>query len=1013
MANKTSKPTGLSIARNGWKYTFSWKIAGPDYGKGQTFQWRVNGGKWITVSVGAATTSKAITIDSSKYYPTKTTKLNSVSFRVRGMRKPVTASGKTTTYGWSDYSTATKTIGLPNNPSISTELTYSNVTVFSWSVTTDTQDAKPFVNVEWQTRLVKASDVTDGSKLSWKSSALEWATGTGSASGSRTQPEDSTLLAADSYTRWFRIRSRGPKGAGPWKYAKHVYATPYKPSVKSAKATVSGQSTVVSMTWTAGQNASHPIDLVEAQYLIAVPESGMAAPAGESWTTMVTSRDTSGTDAATFSVDDTVGLDECLWVRTCVFHDENESRSAAYRVSAGKLTAPSDLSVTINSSTYRAAVSATNNSEVPDAKLAIVYKDSDHDPFCVGYIPADSTDEVTVQLPDFSDATGVAVGVYAYQGSQTYSTDGSTSIRYYTITANMISGTVWNGGSVPVAPSTYSAAQTDTEGEVLVKWNWSWRSASVAEISWSTNPNAWESTSQPSTYEVDNLYAAHWRVSDLALGLVWYFRVRLGKTSSDSTTWGPYTELMPVDLSSAPATPTLAVSNAIIPVSGSIAASWTYTSTDGTAQRAAELWEVTIDGDDVTYTTRLARVSTATSKTFTAANVNWATGDTHYIAVRVTSSSGRLSPWSDPVAVTIADPISITVDETSLETITITDDDEDTRSVTALTEMPLTATISGAGAGGTTTLVIERDEDYMMERPDESQFSGYEGETIFVFSQTGEDEITIEQEDLIGSLDDGAQYRLIATIEDSYGQTDEVEIPFEVHWEHQAIVPDGTVTIDDAVAIITPVAPEGYESGDVCDIYRLSVDKPTMVLEGAAFGTVYVDPYPAIGDTGGYRFVYRTANGDYITEDNLIAWYDVEAGLEEDAVIIDFDGDRISLPYNLQVSHSWEKDFIETTYLGGSIQGDWNLSVHRSTTASSDFVVVDDPEIIAAMRRLAVYPGICHVRTVDGSSFAADVQISESRTYNQAGQIAAFAISIKEVAPQGLDGMTYAEWETE
>ena len=170
-----------------------------------------------------------------------------------------------------------------------------------------------------------------------------------------------------------------------------------------------------------------------------------------------------------------------------------------------------------------------------------------------------------------------------------------------------------------------------------------------------------------------------------------------------------------------------------------------------------------------------------------------------------------------------------------------------------------------------------------------------------------------------------------------------------------------------------------------------------------------MDPYPTIGEHGGYRFVFVTANGDYITSTNVLAWVDVEGGVDTLSTIIDFDGERIEIEYDMSISHSWEKDFTETTYLGGSVQGDWNLAVHRTTSVNGDFVT-EDAALIAAMRRLAAYPGICHVRTVDGSSFAADVQVSESGSYERAGKIAAFSLEIKQVDTQSLDGMLQTEW---
>ena len=185
----------------------------------------------------------------------------------------------------------------------------------------------------------------------------------------------------------------------------------------------------------------------------------------------------------------------------------------------------------------------------------------------------------------------------------------------------------------------------------------------------------------------------------------------------------------------------------------------------------------------------------------------------------------------------------------------------------ALTEMPLSVTVTGADEGGTTRVVIERAEDYHIDRPDETTFNGFEGETIAIYSQTGESAITISNDDLIGHLDDGASYRLIATIQDGLGQSAEIAQDFEVHWTHQALAPTASVSMDNAnmVAQLTPTAPTEAANTDVCDIYRLSADRPELIYPDAVFGTTYVDPYPTLGEMGGYRFVLRTANGDYVT----------------------------------------------------------------------------------------------------------------------------------------------------
>ena len=63
------------------------------------------------------------------------------------------------------------------------------------------------------------------------------------------------------------------------------------------------------------------------------------------------------------------------------------------------------------------------------------------------------------------------------------------------------------------------------------------------------------------------------------------------------------------------------------------------------------------------------------------------------------------------------------------------------------------------------------------------------------------------------------------------------------------------------------------------------------------------------------------------------------------------------------------------------------------------------------MRRLATYAGICHVRTPDGSSYAADVQVSEGRKQGTGHSMVEFSLTITRVDVEALEGMTYAEWQ--
>lgn len=1013
----TKAPSGLSIKRDGLRFVCTWKISDTDYGAGHQFKYRYRTGKWTewkNLTVTTTTTAKAITFTASDYWPAKKVFLFDVEFAVRGRRNPTTADDVTTTYEWSAWTYKNFPLYAPRMATLTEELDSQNqnVCTYSWDVDASDSDTAPFSGVEWQSILVKESNVTDGAKLKWDSSNAYWQTGTSnSASSSKTISEDTVILQANSYTRWFRVRSRGAgghkwsqgangTGCSYWRYIKHVFATPQTPVI--SKVQEDGTLNWLRVYWTAPSDAAHPIDSTDVDWAIATPLSNRQPPASPSWQTARTFADTAGLDAAHFLVDQALGLDECCWVRVVNRHDSNVRPSMPKLAISGKLTAPTGLSVSTDSSTYKATVTATNNSSVPDSRMAIIFRRAGHKDIVVGIVAHGST-SATVQCPNWG-TDSISFGVYAFQGSVSAKQSGSAIVvTTYAVNANMKSAELWDGGSVPIAPTGVTADTTETAGEVLLTWNWSWRLANRAELSWSKNPNAWESTDEPDTYTITNEHAAKWRVSGLGIGSQWYFAIRLARETADGITYGPYCDPVMVDLSSEPEVPVLSLSRAVLPRRATLTASWTYNATDRTKQAYAEICSAYVSGDTVTYSSVIAHTKT-TQSVKVQMPANWQNGETHWMCVRVRSSSGKTSAWSAPAAVTIASPITCTISATSLESITV-----DSRTVTALTAMPLTATITGAGEGGTTTLTIERWEEYHVIRPDETVRDGYKNETIVVKHQTGESQITVTNDDLVGILDDGCAYLLTATTEDGYGQSAQRRMRFEVHWSHQAVAPIATATLlDDGAARIALTRPSEAAASDKCDIYRLSADAPQLIYSGASFAYSYVDPYPAIGDHG-YRVVCVTANGDYITEDNNPAWVDVPLTLALDHGIINFAGDALDFLYNPKLSATWAKDFQRTKYLGGSIVGDWNAGVGRTETVNA-VIVSDDGDAFRALRRLAEYESICHVRTQDGSSYPADVQVGESVGYDSAGMIINVTLTITRVDPEQLDGVTYAEW---
>ena len=84
--------------------------------------------------------------------------------------------------------------------------------------------------------------------------------------------------------------------------------------------------------------------------------------------------------------------------------------------------------------------------------------------------------------------------------------------------------------------------------------------------------------------------------------------------------------------------------------------------------------------------------------------------------------------------------------------------------------------------------------------------------------------------------------------------------------------------------------------------------------------------------------------------------------------------------------------------------GDWNAAGSR--VGSITTMLLDDDERLATVRDLAAWTGICHVRTPDGSSYSANVQVSESKSYTT--RAVSLTFNITRVDPEGYEGIEEA-----
>lgn len=1049
MANKTKKPTGLSITRSGNTYTFKWKIASKDHNGGQKLEYEVytpNSGQGGSPAISNTATSYSVTVAN----------VRSISFRVRGKR------GKhgNMTYEYSDWAAASWSAVAPGTPTLTYKNEGFNKGTIEWSCPNDITSNAVFSYAEYQTMIERTSDDCSFSGATVTNQA---------AAGSQIVIEGSADIAAGNFVRWFRIRAVGPGGVSPWVTQYHTYGTPYRPQLNAAAAFRLGSSTQIIAAWSAAINRQYTVDKMKVQYAIDTPTDVSLSAPSSGWSDAGGDiAPKSGFDEVVVNVANAIGQDDCLWVRVLADHDGNIAYSNELCAQIGKLGAPT-IDAVPNVSTGNVSITITESTSCDVAVTAIFFR-SENDPSKdkVVAILSNGTTTATINVPEIIGATHTCFGAYAFVG--TYSGTAITSIR-------MRSDTVIDSDIPAVPPTNVTIVDGPADGTVRASWDWSWVVATKAELSWSTEDYAWESTAEPTKYKIEEVMVNSWIIAGLEVGKQYYFRVRLIDDSTDTPNVGPWSDIISYKLLGVPGKPILTLNKSVINNDDTLVARWATVMSGDDTQAFAEICLVTYDEDtgDPIY----GEVIAHTGKEQSIGIVReWEVDETYHLALRTTSMSGLQSEWSDVVNLYVIEPININIVTSSIgvgsvTTTTETDvmtydnatghlisDEESSMQETILISsmtseifenfiagpttqtidtvvgesttdviktkytrnfahspelvaLPMSVTITGAGATGITTLSITRGEDLHTYRPDDRDFDGYEGEVIVTHTQTGEAAIVIQASDLIGRLDDGGKYYLIGKVTDNYGNSKSVKYPFWVDWGYKSFVPEVSVEMDpySRIAKITPIAPTGSPIA-TCDIYRMSADKPELIVSGATFGTTYVDPYPAFGPAGGHRLVAITSNGDYATADGL-GWYDTGIDdrdiLRDESMVIDVDGEQIVLPYNLELSNKWNKDFKRTSYLGGSVQGDWNPAVTRDLTSNTVLVRGDDLDRQLSMRDLAGYAGIAHVRTPDGSSLTVNVQIDERQSYDS--WKISYTLTMQAIDPEALDGMTLTEWE--
>lgn len=529
-------------------------------------------------------------------------------------------------------------------------------------------------------------------------------------------------------------------------------------------------------------------------------------------------------------------------------------------------------------------------------------------------------------------------------------------------------------------------ATVQSDNSVRVEWIGS-STATGYTIEYTTNKLYFDSSSEVSSTSVTNTYAY---ITGLETGKEWYFRVKATNAQGESG----WSEIVYSIIGTKPEPPTTWSLTTTAVIGEPVILYWVHNSEDGSKQTEAQI-EVVVNGEAeiIDYETpedkdeedKIYSYELDLSKYTEGAEVLW--------RVRTRGITFDYSDWSVQRAINIYAPPTVELhlgDETGILTI-----------------FPFTiAATAGPNTQTAITYHISIRADDTYETTDQV------GNPVMVNAGT---EVYSE---IFNVMDNEFTHDLMAneiTLENNQFYTVEVTVSmnsgliatatdnFLVTWSDDIYDPDAQVFVDTDTlcAYITPFCldPDSNLVEDVVlAVYRREYDGQFVEIaseiqnDGASTVT---DPHPSL-DYARYRIVARNANtnvNNYVDlpgipldiPDIVIQWDEMWSSFdysgEDEVDIPPWTGSMLRLPYNVDVSDSYDMDKESVAYIGRE-----NPITYYGTqkgigmTLNTD-VNAKDKETVYALRRLAIWPGDVYVREPSGNGYKATINVSMSKKH--------------------------------
>lgn len=542
--------------------------------------------------------------------------------------------------------------------------------------------------------------------------------------------------------------------------------------------------------------------------------------------------------------------------------------------------------------------------------------------------------------------------------------------------------------TIPEAVSNVIAA-IESDNSVRV----SWKGSEVADsytVEYTTNKLYFDASSEVSSTQVTTEYAY---ITGLEAGKEWYFRVKASNAQGDSG----WSEIVYKIIGTKPEPPTTWSLTTKAVVGEDVILYWVHNTEDGSKQVQAQI-ELTINGqgeiitvdtpqEDQNEEEKIYSYTLDLSEYPEGAEVLW--------RVRTRGISFEYSDWSIQRTIEIYAPPTAQLaigDGTGI-----------------LEAFPFNISVT-AGPSSQTAITyhvsIIAEETYITEDSVGNQIVVNAGAEVYsrVFNEMGNDlSYDLMPEDL--TLENNQSYTVTVTVSMNSGLIADASDMFTVSWEERDYDPDASVTVDSETlcAYIIPfcINPDSVLVQDVIiSVFRREFDGSfTEIASGLGNDgvTTVTDPHPSL-DYARYRIVARDANtnscsyadlpGIPVGEPSIVIqwdekWTEFDYAGEDALETPPWTGSMLRLPYNVDVSESYDPDTSLVKYIGRKNPVSYYGTQRGATGSWSTEIVKSDKETLYAIRRLATWQGDCYVREPNGSGYTANVTVSMNTKHKE------------------------------